>query len=277
MPSGWVVIREQHSDKLVSVPPALNVVQWQARDTAYQRWRIQQHADGTATLRSAANGLALECSAENKPGGEVFVTQPSGQPNQQWRLKDQSDGSVILLSSAHGMGLDIMEAAKEDGWIALMWKETGDANQCWFVEPAKDGEVRLRAKHSGLFLTVTPEQKSEGADVALWSDVSARWQQWRIEPVGDAFRIVNRLSSKVIQLSQERHTQKIDVEQGTYEGRPDQLWRIEPVREGWWRFLSVANGRSFDVMVRATADGTNLWSYDYNGGDNQLFRIEHVK
>ncbi|MHC1767101.1 MAG: RICIN domain-containing protein [Verrucomicrobiia bacterium] len=274
IPSGWVVLREQHSGKLVSVPPARNVLQWSRRDGADQLWRTEPHADGTVSLVSAASGLALEGATDPAPGGEVFVTQPTGAPNQRWQFKPQPDGTVVLVSAAKGLALDIMDNALEDGWIVLLWTESGAPNQRWTKESTQDGLLRLRVQHSGLYLTTTPGQRDDGADVAIWSDVGAHWQQWRIEPVGNDFRLVNRHSGKALQLSREIHTQKIDIEQGTPDGRADQLWRIEPAGDRWWKFLSASNGTSFDVMVRATADGSNLWSYEFNGGDNQLFRIE---
>jgi Ricin-type beta-trefoil lectin domain-like len=277
VPEGWVVIRDRNSGKLVSIPPVRNVVQWTERGTADQLWRLVEHPDGTVTLLSATDGKALTAEAQPTSAGEVFAARPDGQPTQRWRRKPQPDGTVILVSAPHGLALDVMEASREDGWIALLWHEGGAANQRWMIEPAGSGLVRLRAQHSGMLLTVTPSQDQDGADAAIWSDVGTRWQQWKLVPEGDAFRIVNRHSGRVLQLSRGRHTQTMDVEQGTFDGGTDQLWRVAPAGEGWWKFTSVKNDASFDVIVLATADGSNLWSYEFNGGDNQLFQIEPVK
>jgi hypothetical protein len=277
VPTGWVVIREKNSGKLVSIPPVRNVVQWTERGTPDQLWRLVEHPDGTITLLSVTDGKALTAEAKPTPAGEVFAARPDGQPTQRWRRRPQTDGTMILVSAQHGLALDIMEASREDGWIALLWHEGGAPNQRWIFEPAGSGQVRLRARHSGLLLTVTPSQDQDGADAAIWSEVGARWQQWRLVPEGDAFRIVNRHSGRVLQLSRGRHTQTIDVEQGTFDGGADQLWRVAPDGNGWWKFTSVKNAASFDVIVLATADGSNLWSYDYNGGANQLFQIESTE
>lgn len=52
-----------------------------------------------------------------------------------------------------------------------------------------------------------------------------------------------------------------------------QNFAITHVKDGWYRIQNVGSGKVLDVANGSTSSGTNVWQYDWNGSDAQLWQI----
>ncbi len=266
-----------HSNKLIGINQALNIVQWDYVGLERQKWVLHKQSGGTFKIVSARNGYCVESLPDNTHAGNIRALPQNNGIEQSWEIKNDGDGYVAFINKFNGFALDVMEGAQENGWIFLNWEFEGNANQLFTIEKINGDTVKIIAKHSGKALTMTASQDEPGANAAQWENVGQFWQQWGIVQLENGFyKIINRHSGMALQLSDENYTQKIDAEQGFYKGLESQQWMIEKKSSDAFAIKNRKSGEYLEVMVVAKANGANVWTYEYNGGENQLFKIEPV-
>lgn len=64
-----------------------------------------------------------------------------------------------------------------------------------------------------------------------------------------------------------------NVELGTYAGTGDQIFDISYVGNGYYKIISEATSKSFDVYSGLVDAGTNLQEWTWNGSDAQLWKF----
>ena len=274
--SSYYMLTALHSGKVVGVNAALNLVQWDYQGLERQKWEVRELDSGYVAILSARNGYCIEALPYAVPAGNVRATPYEGLPQQQWKVLPREDGYVGFINRANGLALDVMEAAMDNGWILLCWEFHAADNQLWKLDPLEDGCFRIIAAHSGKALTMTPSIDERGANVAQWEYQGQHWQHWKVLSDGQGcFRLINRHSGQALQLSDHTSTLSFDAEQGHIDFSDRQTWQITPATGGYI-LKNKASGTFLEVMVVAQDDGANVWTYEYNGGKNQIFQIQPV-
>ena len=137
---------------------------------------------------------------------------------------------------------------------------------------------------SGKVLDVDGLSTSDGAGIQQWDYLGGENQQWRLVPLGGnfspgGFKIVNRLSGKVLDDTGDSLTSGTIMQQWTDLGGANQQWLITPVQ---YQIIASATAVSLpgvnvsvqfpevlDVPGGSTANGTVVQLWSYNGFPQQ--------
>jgi hypothetical protein len=79
------------------------------------------------------------------------------------------------------------------------------------------------------------------------------------------YRVVNRLSGKVLDVAGPSTADAANVHQWDWFGIPNQEWRFEAAGEGAYRIIARHSGKACDVAWASWADGANVQQMSTNG------------
>jgi len=94
--------------------------------------------------------------------------------------------------------------------------------------------------------------------------------------IAGTYRVYASHSGKALDVEGASAADGAKLIQWTYNGGPNQHWRIEPVGGGFFRIIASHSGKALDVEGGSIADGARLIQWTYHGGGNQHWRIEPV-
>jgi glucosylceramidase len=97
-------------------------------------------------------------------------------------------------------------------------------------------------------------------------------------PVGGTiyYRIVNRLSGKVLDVKDNSTANGARIQQWDYAGGLNQQWSRVDVGGGYFKVLARSTGKALDVVDNSTANGAQIQQWDYTGGLNQQWQFIDV-
>lgn len=100
-------------------------------------------------------------------------------------------------------------------------------------------------------------------------------QQWVIQKNRSGFyKIVSKISGKVIQVKNSSLDDEVEIEQNDYLGEDNQLWYFEKDSEGYYEIKSKQSGKCLDVSGMSTDNGVKLQIWSDCNGNNQKWKIE---
>jgi RHS repeat-associated protein len=116
-----------------------------------------------------------------------------------------------------------------------------------------------------------------GGNIQTWSTNGGDWQKWKIEPTADGwYRIVSKWSGQVLDVTGCSAANGANVQQYTWLNNDCQKWRVEPVGEPlplatntFYRLVAKSSGRALDAAGCSGNDGTNVWQWEWWGGNCQ--------
>lgn len=85
----------------------------------------------------------------------------------------------------------------------------------------------------------------------------------------DKYKIVNRLSGKVLNVSGGSGENNAVIEQYDYYGWTSQKWQLVSSGNGYYSIKNVASGKVIDISSKSTSDGASCIQYTNNNGTNQ--------
>jgi beta-glucanase (GH16 family) len=90
------------------------------------------------------------------------------------------------------------------------------------------------------------------------------------------YRLVNRLSGKVLDVSGPSTADAANIHQWEWFGLPNQEWRFEAAGEGSYRLIARHSGKACDVAWASWADGANVQQMSTNGSAAQEWWLQPV-
>ncbi|MED1305303.1 hypothetical protein BK704_10980 [[Bacillus thuringiensis] serovar konkukian] len=141
---------------------------------------------------------------------------------------------------------------------------------------------------SGTYQIVTALNNSSVIDinqadgnVQLWTNGNTDNQRWKLryEPGLSAYTIVSEVRGYPVQLaltwgSYQDSNNVVASYYGPYE---EQLWIVEDAGNGLFYLRNKKNpNKVLDVTGTATTNGTNIIVWDFNGGNNQKFKLQQL-
>ena len=88
--------------------------------------------------------------------------------------------------------------------------------------------------------------------------------------------IYNKHSGLVVDVAGGGKDNGTNVQQWSLNRTEAQQWKVSSVGNGYFKIISVVNGKALDVDGVSTADGANVHVWDYVGGANQHWQISAV-
>ncbi|ONK16034.1 RICIN domain-containing protein [Streptomyces sp. MP131-18] len=120
------------------------------------------------------------------------------------------------------------------------------------------------------------------SDLDSWSGLSQitcpGCRHGTILPVADvpgsvpAYRLTNRNSGKVMDVTSASTADNAEVKQWTWNGGGNQQWVFQDTGDGYFRIVNQNSGKCLDVASGSTADGANIIQYTCGSGTNQQWQ-----
>ena len=88
-------------------------------------------------------------------------------------------------------------------------------------------------------------------------------------PGNGTFKLTNRNSGKVLDVSGAGTADGTQVQQWTYNGGNNQKWTLQDRGSGQYSIIGVGSGKALDVNGAGTADGTKIQIWTYYDSNNQ--------
>lgn len=87
------------------------------------------------------------------------------------------------------------------------------------------------------------------------------------------YKIINRNSGKALDVASKSTTDGANVQQWSYSGGDNQLFKFESTDSGYYKIIAKHSGKVLDVASKGTADGANVQQWTSNGGTNQQWKL----
>lgn len=86
-------------------------------------------------------------------------------------------------------------------------------------------------------------------------------------------KITSLKSGKVMEIAQGSTQDGARLQQWTFNGAENQLWRLVPVSPDSYIIVSARSSKALDVPGHSTSNDTQIEQWAYNGGANQHWRV----
>lgn len=88
------------------------------------------------------------------------------------------------------------------------------------------------------------------------------------------YKIINRNSGMALDIPNHSTNDGTQLDQWTYSGADNQLWKILNAGDGYFKMISKENGKAIDVLGNSTANGAAIIQWPFNEGNNQQWSIQ---
>jgi hypothetical protein len=205
-----------------------------------QEWELVAVDAVHYKIVSKLSGKVLDVTG----GSEV-----NGTPVQQWRYLGNPQQRWVLIpvqpyyiaNAWSGKVLDVPNGSSEDGALVQQWSANRNKQQDWQFLPVGGQYYALLNFLTGKVLDVSGFSTSNGALIQQGQYLQGGNQQWKLVPltVKDSlggfifgalnFKLLNRLSGKVLDDTGFSLSDGTVMQQWTYVGGANQQWRFVPV------------------------------------------------
>ncbi len=242
LPNGnnYVIVSALSGDALdvtnASSADGTPIQQWAQNGGEQQLWSIEP-AGQFSNIVNVLSSKALDVTnASTANGAPIQQWSLNGDPQQLWQLLPP-DGFTIE-SNVSGKCLDSTGASFANGTPIQQWDCNGSRQQAWFLIPVGGGYFKIQNQLTGKVLDVTNASLSDGTIIQQWEYNGGWQQQWTIEPTGvdvylvpvetyPEFQIVNRLSGKVLDVSNASVENGALIQQWSSNGFVQQHWSLQ--------------------------------------------------
>jgi hypothetical protein len=205
-----------------------------------QEWQLVTVDGAHYKIVSKLSGKVLDVTRGSELNGTpVQQWQYLGNPQQHWALIPVQP--YYIANAWSGKVLDVPDGSPDDGALVQQWSANGNKQQLWQFLPASGRYYAILNSLTGKVLDASGASTSNGALIQQWEYLRGANQQWKIVPltvrnsrgrfVFDAlnFKLVNRLSGKVLDDTGFSQSNGTLIQQWTYLGGANQQWRFVPV------------------------------------------------
>lgn len=211
---------------------------WTYGGRTNQVWTVSHDSDGYVILTNYKSQKVLDSAAASTMGQGAWQDAWS----QKW-IAVKSGSNIMLVSAENDQYvLDVRRAGSSNGTETILYSKSGAANQLWIFESvyARRGEINdLAYKHA--------------------SDL----------PNGTYYFSASTASSAVIDVQGASLSNSANVNIWTYDGSPNQAWKVSHDKKGYITITNVYSGKVLDVQGAKDSSGARLVQYSSNGGWNQ--------
>ena len=245
-----------------------------------QKWKLTESdyhpiANGTYTLGNGLNtDLVLDVdSASQADYANIQLYTSNNTSAQRFEITYAGGGYYKIIAEHSGKALDILNASNAGGANVQQYTWNGSDAQLWKFVDAGNGMYYVRSK-LGTVLGLSTESAAAGTNVCMQNMSQTNSKKWRItesenRPIKDGKYVISNILSEYQVLC----VKNGNVELGTYAGTEEQIFNISYVGNGYYKIISAATSKAFDVYSGLAAAGTNLREWTWNGSDAQLWKF----
>jgi hypothetical protein len=250
---------------------------------------------GAFEIQNRLSGKVLDVTNfSTEPGTQIQQWDAVGSENQKWLVIPQTDGYYKIQNQLTGQVLDVRNFSTDNGAAVQQWDDTGSDNQRWSIVPIDDQYYEIINKLSGKALDMAGFSTDNGAPLQQWQYGATDNQQWQFVPITNAVAtpssgsdmasiipsgyvaIQNRLSSKVLDVTNFSKDDGTPIQQWTYAATENQEWQLTPIDNGYYKIVNKLSGKVLDVRNFSTENGAVIQQWTYEQSDNQLWKVTPV-
>ena len=267
-----------------STANSANVQIWSPIDSESQIFYFKKVGDGYYEIINKRSGKLVDTEGNSTGRANVFQWGRSGAGGQQWKFVDAGDG-YVYIRNRHGKNLDVANLATADGSNIQTWEPNGQVNQKWRVRyhsgnanitnAVEPGDYMIQSKLGNRVLNVAGDGVRDGDNICIWDNGNYPGNIFTVSKeqanTGTVYYIKNKNSGKVLD-SEGNYNKSCNAIQFGLNKCYGQSWFIEDagggyvyIRNRWGLYLDVDHGTN--------ANGTNVLTYGFGGGDNQKWKF----
>ncbi|MBL7813723.1 MAG: RICIN domain-containing protein [Saprospiraceae bacterium] len=198
----------------------------------------------------------------------------AGATGQNYTLPSRVTSTTYFVRCARPIGCTTWGTINESNCVTVYATDCAPAPTC---TTTFDGTkcYRIVSVATGKVLDVASFSYSDNALVQQWSYNGGTNQKWQISSIGSGyFKINARHSGK--SLACHYTSTGSQVYQYTYYTGGAKDWKIECTASGYYKITHRLSGKVLDLSGSSTTNGAKIQIWDWNGGNNQLWKIEAV-
>ncbi len=254
------------------------IQQWDYLGDGNQQWQLTPVDDVHYKIVNVSSGKALDVT-----GGSAL----NGAPIQQWDYVGDAQqmwvlvpvGTYNVINALSGDGLDLAGGSSGNGTLIQQSTLNGNRQQQWQLMPVGGGYYAILNKLTGKVLDVTGASTAAGATIQEWDYLGGSNQQWQLVPLYDSsavffYKLVNRLSGKVLDDTGESTSSGTVVQQYDYLGGTNQQWQLAPVT--YYNIVNRLSGAVLDIPGGLASNGTVIQQWASNGLTQQQWQLVPV-
>jgi hypothetical protein len=210
------------------------------------RGYIRPPASGAYTFWLASDDSGeLWLSTSDNPASATRIAYVSGWTNsREWSKYTSQRSAAINLTAGQRYYIEVLHKEGTGGDnVAVAWQGPGIS----------------QAVIAGSYLSPFIPQGSGTFPVA-----------------GTYYRIINRNSGKVVDVSDNSTADGANVHQWTWLGATNQQWQFVATDSGYFQVVARHSGKVLDVAEVSTADGGNIHQWTWLGGANQQWSVNDL-
>lgn len=260
-----------------SVNDRANVQLYQNNETIAQQFQIHYIGNGYYSIVTEHSGKVFDvASGSLQSGANVQQYRSNGSNAQLWKFVDNGDGSYYIKSK-----LGTVLSVKNDNLnnkanVDVQTMRNTDA-QKWNLkripeQNIKEGTYLIASEKDPLRLAT---QKNNNIQINVIDNADS--QRYEVSYVADGYyRIVNKSSGKVIEVTRGSRELKANIQQADWNGTDGQLWRFADTGRGSY-FIKSKVGTFMDSSSGSMRENNNIWTYRYNGTPAQSWMLDDAR
>ena len=243
-----------------------------------QKWSLtesnyQPVENGTYSIANGKNtNYVLEIAAQgvsDRSNAQLGVSNNSS--SQRYEVTYIGGGYYKIIAEHSDKSLDISGGSGENGANVQQYTWNGSNAQLWKFVNAGNGNWYIRSK-LGTVLDISANSPS--SNVQMWEmdgDTSQKWKLTKTEykPVADGSYSISNITSNYKVLEVIDHNVQLEM----LSGFASQILDITYIGNGYYKIVSRDNMEAFDVYGGSSQLGANLWTYEWNNSDAQLWKF----
>ncbi|HEY4785209.1 MAG TPA: RICIN domain-containing protein [Bacteroidales bacterium] len=267
----------KHSGKCANVSggsttAGAQVVQNTYTSSAYQKWTLEDAANGYFKFKNVNSGLYMDITGGSTSNGATVEqwTSNTGE-NQQFQLLPQDSGYFTIIARHSGKCLDVNGNSTSEGATIIQWPYTGSNNQLWLLQPALDSATfEVTSKKSGLCLNPKGGSTTAGATIVQNTYTGASYQKWAVKNAGSGFyKLKNVNSGMYMDIYGGFTTDGDSAIQWTSTTGKNQQFYLVSQGSGYYNIICRKSNKCLDVNGGSTSEGATIIQWPGNGGSNQ--------
>lgn len=261
-----------------------NIELWTKSGQDNQKFRVKKIGDSYQIV-AVCSGMSMDVEGASAASGTNVQQYPLWGDNnlaQKWVFEDAGNGYVYIRSKL-GTYLDVSYESTTDGTNLWTYRFNGSDAQKWRLIPCSDGSCTTI--QDGVYILeskvdptkavgVRLESKAAGASIELWTKNGQDNQKFRVKNNGNSYQIIAVYSEMSMDVEGASAISGTNVQQYPLWGDNNlaQKWVFEDAGGGYVYIHSLL-GNYLDVSYGDKKDGTNIWSYVFNGSDAQKWKL----